>query len=566
MRTLNLAQGSPEWLAHRRTTHNASDAPSMMGASPYVTRAELVRQYATGVQREIDERTQAIFDRGHEVEPALRRFAEDLIEDELYPVTGVDDHGYLGASFDGVTFDESIIFEAKQPNAQKMEAVRAGTIPPQDYWQIVQQFTVCGDAERCIYVVGDGSGENTAYLDIPRTQIEDDIPRLLAGWQQFDADVAAYQPEPVRAAPVAAPVEGFGALSLRVEGRIIASNLDAFKTGAEQFIARLPKPEDLQTDQDFADAKGAVKACEEAEARIKAAKDAAQAEMTDVDAAFRLADSVAQTIRAARLALDKVVKVEEQARKDAIVRAGADAVHAHYDQINATLGEHRIPPPQSLVLDLGGAIKGKKSLASMKDAVDTAVAGFKIAASEQAERVRANVHVLEMEQGSHGVLFPDRVLLCATKTPEDLRNLITARIAQAKADQEKRDEEKRHREAEEAARQESLGNVSAVAAPAPTAAVSASSGTAPSAATGGVTPMNEPAGNPGKFAAGARIKLGDLNARIAPITVTADGLASLGFRPVAKEKGAVLYALADFGLICAALQDVLADAAQQKAA
>ena len=555
MRTLNLAQGSPEWLAHRRTTRNASDAPAMMGASPYVTRAELVRQYATGVQREIDERTQAIFDRGHEVEPALRRFAEDLIEDELYPVTGVDDHGYLGASFDGVTFDESIIFEAKQPNAQKMEAVRAGTIPPQDYWQIVQQFAVCVDADRCIYVVGDGSGENTVYLDIPRKQIEDDIPRLLAGWQQFDADVAAYQPEPVRATPVAAPVEGFGALSLRVEGRIIASNLDAFKAGAEQFIARLPKPEDLQTDQDFADAKGAVKACEEAEARIKAAKDAAQAEMTDVDAAFRLADSVAQTIRAARLALDKVVKVEEQARKDAIVRAGADAVRAHYGQINATMGEHRILPPGQLVQDLGAAIKGKKSLASMKDAVDTAVAGFKIAASEQAERVRANVRVLEMEQGSHGVLFPDRVVLCLTKTPEDLRNLITARIAQAKADQERRDDEKRRREADEAALQESRGNDASAAAEPTT--------TAPTRAPAPVTRVGAGAA---PVPADARIKLGDINARIAPITITADGLASLGFRPLAKEKGAVLYALADFGLICAALQDVLAEAAQQKAA
>lgn len=549
MRTLNLPQGSPEWLAHRRTTRNASDAPAMMGVSPYVSRAELVRQYGTGVQREIDERTQAIFDRGHEVEPALRALAEKIIGEDLYPVTGVDDHGFLGASFDGVTMDETIIFEAKQPNAQKMESVRAGTIPPQDYWQIVQQFAVCADAERCIYVVGDGTDENTVYLDIPRAQVEDDIPRLLVGWQQFDADLAAYHPEPVRAAPVAAPVEGFGALSLRVEGRIIASNLDAFKAGAEQFIARLPKPEDLQTDQDFADAKGAVKACEEAEARIKAAKDAAQAEMTDVDAAFRLADSVAQTIRAARLALDKVVKVEEQARRDGIVQNGAKAVRAHYDQINATLGEHRIQPPQSLVLDLGGAIKGKKSLTSMKDAVDTSVAGFKIAASEQAERVRANVRVLEMEQGSHGVLFPDRVALCATKTPEDLRNLITARIAQAKADQEKRDEEARQREAARAEAAAAVPEPVETKQHAPVAVA-----TQPDRTT------------PKQVATGARIKLGDINARIAPITVTADGLRTLGFMPAAREKGATLYALADFGLICAALQDVLADAAQQKAA
>ena len=298
-----------------------------------------------------------------------------------------------------------------------------------------------------------------------------------------------------------------------------------------------------------------MKACEEAEARIKAAKDAAQAEMTDVDAAFRLADSVAQTIRAARLSLDKVVKVEEQARRDAIVQTGVKTVRTHYDQINESLGEHRIQPPQSLVLDLGAAIKGKKSLASMKDAVDTAVAGFKIAASEQAERVRANVRVLEMEQGSHGVLFPDRVLLCATKTPEDLRNLITARIAQAKADQEKRDADAKQREAEEAARQESRGDDASAAAEPTT--------TAPTRAPAPVTRVGAGAA---PVQAGARIKLGDINARIAPITISADGLASLGFRPVAKEKGAVLYALADFGLICAALQDVLADAAQQKAA
>lgn len=555
MKTVHLQQGSPEWLAHRRTTRNASDAPAMMGASPYVTRAELVRQYATGVQREIDERTQAIFDRGHEVEPALRRFAEDLIEDELYPVTGVDDHGFLGASFDGVTMDETIIFEAKQPNAQKMESVRAGTIPPQDYWQIVQQFAVCADAERCIYVVGDGTDENTVWLEIPRDQIEGDIPRLLAGWQQFDADVAAYQPEPVRAAPVAAPVEGFGALSLQVEGRVIASNLDAFKARADAFIARLPKPDELQTDQDFVDAKEAAKIARGEVEKLRACKASILASMGDIDAVLSAIDLIDASVTRSAIALEKSVKVEEQARKDAIVWAGAKAVRAHYDTINETLGEHRIQPAQSLQLDLGAAINGKKSLTSMKDAVDTAVAGFKIAASEQAERVRANVRVLEMEQGSHGVLFPDRVQLCATKTPEDLRNLITARIAQAKADQEKREEEKSQREADEAALQESRGNDASAAAEPTT--------TAPTRAPAPVTRVGAGAA---PVPAGARIKLGDINARIAPITITADGLASLGFRPVAKEKGAVLYALADFGLICAALQDVLADAAQQKAA
>lgn len=566
MRTLNLAQGSPEWLAHRRTTRNASDASVMMGESPTISRRELVRLMANGLEREFSDYVQKfILDRGHEVEPALRAFAEEMIGEDLYPVTATTDDGYMGASFDGVTLDDTIIFEAKQASEEKFQCIERGEIPPADRWQVTQQFAVCDSAEVCYYCVGDGTPDGTRFLKIERSQVEADIPRLIAAWRQFDEDVANYQPEPEAAPiPVGRAPDQLPALSVQVTGMVTASNLAEFKANAMAVLGSINR--DLKTDEDFANADKTVKWCQGVEERLEATKQQVLGQTADIEAVFRTMDEVKAEARKIRLELDKLVTKQKDARKEEIVQTGVKAVRAHYDQINATMGEHRILPPGQLVQDLGAAIKGKKSLASMKDAVDTAVAGFKIAASEQAERVRANVRVLEMEQGSHGVLFPDRVALCATKTPEDLRNLITARIAQAKADQEKRDEEKRHREAEEAARQESLGNVSAGAAPAPTAAVTASSGTAPSAATGGVTPMNEPAGNPGKFAAGARIKLGDINARIAPITITADGLASLGFRPLAKEKGAVLYALADFGLICAALQDVLADAAQQKAA
>src|SRR5690606_16519658 len=56
---------------------------------------------------------------------------------------------------------------------------------------------------------------------------------------------------------------------------------------------------------------------------------------------------------------------------------------------------------------------------------------------------------------------------------------------------------------------------------------------------------------------GARIKLGDINARLAPLNITADGLASLGFQPVGKEGAAKLYAEADMPRICAALIQVI---------
>jgi hypothetical protein len=43
----NLIQGSPQWLAYRAQHFNASDAPAMMGVSPYKSRAEEPRRTST---------------------------------------------------------------------------------------------------------------------------------------------------------------------------------------------------------------------------------------------------------------------------------------------------------------------------------------------------------------------------------------------------------------------------------------------------------------------------------------------------------------------------------------
>lgn len=554
MKILNLQQGSPEWLAHRRTVRNASDAPAMMGASPYVTRTELVRQRATGIDREIDAATQRVFDKGHAVEPALRALAEKIIGEDLYPVTAVSEDGDLGASFDGVTLAEDIIFEAKQWNEAKAKHVLAGEIPPADYWQIVHQFAVCDTAERGLYLLGDGSADGTVQLRFTREQVAADIPKLLAGWAQFDADVAAYQPEPEVLPPATgAPVEGFGLLTLRVEGRVLASNLDAFRAGAEAFLARLPKPEHLQSDQDFADADTAVKACAEAESRINAAKDAALAQMADVEAVMRTADSVSESIRQARLALDKLVKARKESIKAEIVAAGCASVRAHYDAINATLGAHAFQPPQTLQLTIGAAIKGMRSIQAMRDAVDAAAAGMKIEASQQAERVRANVAILG-EHAEHRHLFADAVALAASKQPDDLRNLVAARIAEHQRREAERLEQERERiRQEEAARleREQRERERAEAKPADPAP-------APAPA-----PIPVQVGAPAAANApdGARLTLGDINARIAPLTITAAGLAQLGFQPVAVERAAKLYRLADLPLMCEQMRRCLARAA-----
>lgn len=474
MKIINLQQGSESWLAHRRTVRNASDAPAMMGASPYVTRSALVKRYATGIEPEIDAATQARFDRGHEVEPALRAYAEGFIGEDLYPVTATSDDGYLGASFDGVTLSEDVILEAKQSNQQKRIDVECGDIPAADYWQIVQQFAVNENASSCIYLVGDGTEDGTARpLVILRGRIEDDIPKLMAGWAQFDADVAAYQPEPaVSPEAVGRAPDQLPALHIEVTGLVTSSNLREWKDAAIAVFQGISS--DLQTDQDFADAEKAVKWCGEIEDQLKAAKQHALGQTASIDELFRTIDAISAEARSKRLELDKLVKSRKESLRTEILTAGRDAVRAHVDQVNVSLGQYAIPLPATLTADLAAAIKGKKSFASMRDAVDATVANAKIAASQTADRVRANVAILA-EHEAHASLFADRVMLCASKSPEDLRNLVAARVA----DHQQREAEKLEAERERI-RQEEAEKAAAAQRAKEQAAVDSSHGIATS--------------------------------------------------------------------------------------
>ncbi len=553
MKIISLIQGTAEWHAHRAQHHNASDAPAMMGCSPYKTRAQLVREVATGIAQEVDAATQRRFEDGHRFEELARPLAEQIIGEELFPVTGTN--GKLSASFDGLTLLEDVAFEHKSLNDQlravMVEGCTGADLPLLYQVQMEQQLAV-SDASRVLFMASKWNGdeliEERHCWYVSNTELR---AKVVAGWAQFEADVAAYEPEATAAAPVAAVVAGFGNLSVRVEGRVLASNLDAFKANAEAFIANLPKPADLQSDQDFADAEAAVKACADAEARIKAAREAALGEMVDVDALLRTADGINEAIRAARLALDKAVKAEKENRKADIVQAGAAAVRAHIAGVNASLAEHAISPPANLVAELGLAIKGKKSLSSMKDAVDAAVAGQKIAASHFADGIRASIAVLA-EFPDHAHLFADRVQLCASKIPEDLRNLAKARIAEhGRREADKLEAEREKIRAEEAAR---LAAQQVQPASASNAVqhqqVVESAPIAPPAPSVSATPSTT----------GQRIKLGEINAAIGPLTITADGLALLGFKPVALERGAKLYDVGQLPGIYEALRSLIVDA------
>lgn len=540
MKTLNVVQGTQAWHAARARCLTASEAPAMMGASPYKTRRDLLQEKATGLSREVTPEEQARFDRGHATEEAARVLLERELGEDLYPATVTDDTGRLLASLDGVTLDGSTGFEHKLWNEDVARQVRAGELEPLYYWQLEQQLLV-GELDRILFVVSDGTRdrwEQMEYRAVPGRR-----EQLLQGWAQFAVDLAEYQPEPAAApAPVGHAPETLPALHIELTGLVTASNLTDFRDHAIAVFQGINT--NLQTDQDFADAERTVKWCGDIEDRLAAAKQHALSQTQSIDELFRAIDAISAEARGKRLELDKLVKARKEAVRGEIVQRGRTAILAHLDAINANLGEHRIPAPASLLTDLGAAIKGKKTVTSMVDAVDGVVARAKIDASQRAEAVRANVAILA-ELPQHANLFPDRVALCSSKTPEDLRNLVAARLADHHRREEARLEAERQR-----IRQEEEARARAAAAPPPAPAVVAPAPAPPRAAT----PLQStPSSAPAAAAPLPRIKLGDINAAIAPLSISAEGLAQLGFQPVATERAAKLYAGEARGPIIAAL-------------
>jgi putative phage-type endonuclease len=589
MKTVNLTQGSPEWHAHRATHFNASDAPAMLGVSPYKTRAQLVREYATGVTAEVDDATQRRFDDGHRFEALARPLAEAIIGEDLYPCVGVSDlHPKLSASFDGLTLLQDVAFEHKTLN----DTLRAVMVPScvgadlSEYHRIqIEQQSIVADGARILF--GASKWEGIELAEPARWCWYDPDPvlaaRIVAGWQQFEADVLAYRAkEDVAPAPTGRAPGQLMPLVIEATGVVTRSNAEQWEAAVSAYLGNINR--ELITDQDFADADATVKWCATIESELEAVRARILSGSESIAEAVSLVGRVKEAVRQTRLPLSSLIQARKVSRCTEIVDKARAGVLEHYAGINAGMGPHAIFPPATLAAEIGTAIKGRKTIASISDAAESAAANLKIVASQQADRVRACVSVLGEVAGGYQPLFADRVQLCATKAPDDLRNLIATRIAEHDARERKRLDDERERiraeEVEKLAREQAKKEqvaADSVHGSKPSSGVpdsgevsdrvrhtTGSGSHEQSAGTlggGGLTPA---AATDIPQEALPPIKLGDINARLSPITITAAGLASLGIHPAKREAGAVIYAGADFVKICDALQAVLMRAAFAK--
>jgi len=447
MKTLNLIQGTESWHAARAKCFTASEAPAMLGLSKYMTRNDLLKQKATGMAPEIDAATQRRFDAGHAAEELARSIAERIIGEDLFPITGSSDvEGMpLLASFDGLTMCEDICWENKLWNDCFAQIVRDGDVPDTHWPQLEQQLLVSG-ASKVLFTVSDGTEEKTVS-----TWYASQFARraaLLAGWKQFAADLANYQHAETAPDAVAAPQMQLPTVSVQVSGSIaLISNLDKFGEALTEYVAKINKKP--QTDQDFADLEATVKTLKAAEDALESAESNALAQTASIDDMRRAVALYRDTARSNRLLVEKLVKAEKENRKNAIAQAGKDAFAQHIDSLNTRIGKPYMP---AITVDFAAAIRSLKSMTSIQNAVDTALANGKIEADAIANKITANLLALREHAEEFKFLFADTAQLISKET-DDLIAVIKSRIAEHKAAEEKRIEAERERiRAEEVAK------------------------------------------------------------------------------------------------------------------
>jgi hypothetical protein len=226
---------------------------------------------------------------------------------------------------------------------------------------------------------------------------------------------------------------------MRVEGRLVACNIDAYKPAALAYIDKINVA--LLTDQDFADADIDAKYCRTSAKKLDLAIEQALGQMGDINTALNSVREIAEAFNRKGLALEKLVKSEKDNRKLVIVTEAKAALTAHIDALNVRLGKPYMPTIQA---DFAGVIKGLQKIQSTQNAVDTEMARAKIEANAIADKIQANLATLVELGSDYTHLFADTAQI-ALKAPDDLTALVKSRIADFKASEEKRLESEREK-------------------------------------------------------------------------------------------------------------------------
>lgn len=191
MKIVDLKQNSRDWYEWRKQGIGASEAPAVMGVSPWSTPFQLWAK-KTGKWEEPppNEFAAAAMRRGNELEPVVR---------DMFNARGVaynplsashDTHLFIRASLDGWNEETKTFIEIKCPNKKDHSGAVAGKVPEKYFPQLQQQFLVTG-AQKAFYVSWDGRSAELAMVPVFPDQVYQEklLGALKAFWGYMSLDV-----------------------------------------------------------------------------------------------------------------------------------------------------------------------------------------------------------------------------------------------------------------------------------------------------------------------------------------------------------------------------------------
>src|SRR5882762_4567988 len=183
MKILNLEQGSSDWLRWREGGLGSSDAPVILGVSPWVTPKEL---FERKLKIRAPQRTNSSMQRGKDFEPIVRKIYENLFGYSVEPICGVHDSiPWLKVSLDGWNQEKKIAVEIKVPSKTDHLCALSRKIPEKYIPQCNHQLLV-SEARMLHYVSYNPHFTKEQELAIVKhLPVEEDLGLLLEAEKEF---------------------------------------------------------------------------------------------------------------------------------------------------------------------------------------------------------------------------------------------------------------------------------------------------------------------------------------------------------------------------------------------
>jgi putative phage-type endonuclease len=152
------------WHEWRSKGIGSSDAPAVMGVSPWSTAYELWERKTGKVTKDF---SNWATDRGNRLEPAARAYIE-LTTGLAFPATLAvnEQFPFIRASLDGYNAEEGIILEIKCPGKGDHATAQDGKVPDKYWPQLQHQLLATPAAKSAIYFSFDG--DSGVRVDVQR--------------------------------------------------------------------------------------------------------------------------------------------------------------------------------------------------------------------------------------------------------------------------------------------------------------------------------------------------------------------------------------------------------------